>query len=86
MAKKCIFCGEPISEKSREHVIPQWLIEMTGEKKRIAAIGIDYSEIILRYLKEDRKVKRLNIGSIHFYSLPFLPVKDAMKHMALHWK
>lgn len=45
MAKKCIFCGEPISEKSREHVIPQWLIEMTGEKKRIAAFGIDYSEI-----------------------------------------
>lgn len=45
MAHKCIFCGKVISEKSKEHVIPQWLIEMTGDKKRTANFGIDYSKI-----------------------------------------
>lgn len=45
MAKKCIFCGKQMSEKSKEHVIPQWLIEMTGDKKRTACFGLDYSKI-----------------------------------------
>ena len=45
MAKKCIFCGKQMSEKSKEHVIPQWLIEMTGDKKRTAAFGVDYAKI-----------------------------------------
>ena len=46
MARKCIFCGKPMTEKSNEHVIPQWLIEMTGDIKRVASFGIDYSKIL----------------------------------------
>ena len=45
MKKKCIFCGELMSEKTKEHVIPKWLIEMTGNKNRIASFGIDYSKL-----------------------------------------
>lgn len=30
----CIFCGDKPTDKNREHVIPQWLINLTGDKKR----------------------------------------------------
>ena len=30
----CIFCGQPPSGKNREHVIPRWLIEHTGDPRR----------------------------------------------------
>ena len=30
----CIFCGRPPSGKNREHIIPQWLIEHTGDPRR----------------------------------------------------
>ena len=35
MAKFCIFCGNPPQNKNAEHVIPQWLINMTGKRSRI---------------------------------------------------
>lgn len=36
MTDRCIFCGKPIldSEKTDEHVIPQWLINQTGDPNR----------------------------------------------------
>lgn len=34
MAKFCIFCGNPPKDKNAEHVIPQWLINMTGKRSR----------------------------------------------------
>lgn len=34
MAKFCIFCGNPPQDKNAEHVIPQWLINMTGKRSR----------------------------------------------------
>ncbi|TDF78541.1 hypothetical protein [Pseudomonas sp. H9] len=39
MAKTCIFCGEKPSNKTKEHVIPQWLIELTGNPNREAFLG-----------------------------------------------
>lgn len=45
MTRKCIFCGKPISDRSKEHVIPQWLIELTGDINRSASFGMDYSKI-----------------------------------------
>jgi len=45
MGQKCIFCGKDIKEKTREHVIPKWLIELTGDKKRQANFGLDYGQI-----------------------------------------
>ena len=35
MAKFCVFCGNPPQDKNKEHVIPQWLINMTGKRSRI---------------------------------------------------
>lgn len=39
MAKVCVFCGEKPDEKSKEHVVPRWLIELTGDPKREAFFG-----------------------------------------------
>jgi hypothetical protein len=42
MEKFCIFCGQQPENKTKEHVIPQWLIERTGDPKRMARFGIDF--------------------------------------------
>lgn len=39
MEKFCIFCGEKPESKTREHIIPRWLIESTGELNRTAFFG-----------------------------------------------
>ena len=54
-----------MSEKSKEHVIPQWLIEMTGDKKRVATFGIDYTKIF------DDKTKPESIKNREYPFLQF---------------
>lgn len=41
--KICIFCGNKPISKNKEHVIPRWLIEQTGDPKRQAIFGIGLS-------------------------------------------
>jgi hypothetical protein len=38
-SKFCIFCGKPPSDKNKEHVLPRWLLSLTGDPKRIARFG-----------------------------------------------
>ncbi|QQS05570.1 MAG: hypothetical protein IPK50_01445 [Fibrobacterota bacterium] len=42
MAKYCIFCGNPPQNKNKEHVIPRWLIALTGDPKRSFFLGLDW--------------------------------------------
>jgi hypothetical protein len=37
--KFCVFCGREPESKTKEHVIPQWLIEYTGDPKRVITAG-----------------------------------------------
>lgn len=37
--KHCVFCGEKPQDKSKEHVVPRWLIELTGKPGRKARFG-----------------------------------------------
>jgi len=37
----CIFCGNPPLERNKEHVLPQWLIDLTGPPKRVVNFGSD---------------------------------------------
>ena len=37
--KTCIFCGNKPNRKTKEHVIPRWLIAITGDPKRITQLG-----------------------------------------------
>jgi hypothetical protein len=39
MEKFCVFCGQKPSSKNKEHVIPLWLIELTGDPNRKATFG-----------------------------------------------
>ena len=41
--KFCVFCGKVPLLKTSEHIIPQWLIELTGNPNRVVNFGIDYS-------------------------------------------
>lgn len=36
----CIFCGKEPSNKTDEHVLPHWLIKLTGEPKRQALVSL----------------------------------------------
>ena len=38
----CVFCGATPSEKTREHIIPQWLLALTGDPNRMAYLGRDW--------------------------------------------
>jgi hypothetical protein len=38
----CVFCGKPPEKKNREHILPQWLLELTGDPKRVINFGTNY--------------------------------------------
>ena len=42
--KRCIFCGNKPTDKNKEHVIPKWLISLTGDPKRDWYLGIKTNE------------------------------------------
>jgi hypothetical protein len=37
-----VFCAEKPIGKNREHVLPYWLLEMTGSPSRVVQVGFDY--------------------------------------------
>jgi hypothetical protein len=39
----CVFCGQYPDGKTREHVIPYWLLEYTGDPRRVVTFGRDFS-------------------------------------------
>jgi hypothetical protein len=44
MNKICVFCGNPPENKNKEHVLPQWLLKMTGNPNRVVKFGNNYLE------------------------------------------
>ncbi len=44
MPKVCIFCGKRPTGKNREHVIPKWLIALTGKPNRRVYLGRNWSD------------------------------------------
>lgn len=42
--KTCVFCGNPPNNKNKEHVLPQWLLRMTGDPGRKVYLGRDWSK------------------------------------------
>jgi hypothetical protein len=44
MKRFCVFCGQPPVDKTKEHVLPQWLIELTGDPARQAYFGYAWEE------------------------------------------
>lgn len=50
MKKICIFCGKTIEKKTKEHIIPKWLIDLTNQKDKKLPFGPYYT------LDEDNKL------------------------------
>jgi len=44
MERACVFCGKRPESGTSEHVLPQWLIELTGDPKRTAEFGYQHLE------------------------------------------
>ena len=42
MKRLCVFCGLHPSNKSKEHVIPRWLLRLTGDPGRSVNFGVQY--------------------------------------------
>lgn len=40
--KFCVFCGQEPNTKTREHVLPYWLLEMTGDPRRVVTFGQNF--------------------------------------------
>jgi hypothetical protein len=40
-SRVCIFCGERPEGKNNEHILPQWLLELTGDQTRVVTHGYD---------------------------------------------
>jgi len=40
----CVFCGERPQSKTKEHIIPRWLIEKTGDPKRQGRFAFDFNQ------------------------------------------
>jgi hypothetical protein len=38
----CVFCGNTPENRNREHILPQWLLEFTGDPKRVVNFGMNY--------------------------------------------
>ncbi len=38
----CVFCGAAPNKKNKEHVLPQWLLSLTGDPKRVVNFGQDF--------------------------------------------
>lgn len=59
MEKVCVFCGGKPVSKTKEHVVPKWLIELTGSPDRLCYWGID-----LR--KRGRPLRKFAAKNLHF--------------------
>jgi hypothetical protein len=55
MEKICVFCGERPERKTNEHVLPKWLIRLTGDPSRRAmfGLGIQGSDVKARIFSFD---------------------------------
>lgn len=45
MSKFCVFCGGNPDNKNKEHIIPKWLIKLTGDENRIISLGLNFNDL-----------------------------------------
>ncbi|MCA3081212.1 MAG: hypothetical protein ING69_01005 [Rhodocyclaceae bacterium] len=42
--RACVFCGLPPADKNKEHILPQWLLRMTGDSSRVVKFGTNFAK------------------------------------------
>ncbi|HDR2534145.1 TPA: hypothetical protein QCI12_004383 [Enterobacter roggenkampii] len=84
VVKKCIFCGDKPENKNKEHVIPKWLIEMTGDKKRSGYFGFDkFTEADVAASNTLDNEMENHIVYIVLIHLLFQRVKNVIRHLVV---
>ena len=61
--KFCVFCGKKPEKKTKEHVIPQWLIKLTGNPNRKISLGIDVKSTLEN---KETKIREFSFSSFQF--------------------
>lgn len=61
--KYCIFCGKKPESKTKEHIIPKWLIKLTGDLNREINLGAD-----TKHFREtgELKMRKFSFSSFQF--------------------
>jgi len=62
--KFCVFCGQKPENKNKEHVLPKWLIKLTGKPNRQINVGLNFSDF-----EKDTEIKERQY-SINSFTLP----------------
>jgi hypothetical protein len=39
--RHCVFCGQPATNKNQEHILPQWLLALTGDPNRVVTMSVN---------------------------------------------
>lgn len=65
MQKFCVFCGKKPNKKNKEHIIPKWLIKLTGDENRKITLGFNFNEIF----KEEPDIN-LRLFSFKHFQFP----------------
>lgn len=70
MNKFCVFCGNPPDKKNKEHIIPKWLIKLTGNENRIINVGINYNKLFAegeeQNIAENFENRKFSFGNFQF--------------------
>lgn len=66
MKKNCVFCGEKITGKSKEHIIPQWLMRLTGDPNREIHLGIDFPKQDDWAVNPDSFIRKFRFSAFQF--------------------
>jgi hypothetical protein len=52
MDKVCVFCGNPPQNKNKEHILPKWLMKLTGTENKKMSVGTNWKtqkEIVFNF-------------------------------------
>ena len=66
MEKFCVFCGNKPERKSKEHIIPKWLLEMTGDPSRTINLAVDWERIDVKAEKKHLPLIEYSFGAFQF--------------------
>ena len=64
--RKCVFCNEEIENKTNEHIIPQWLMKLTGEPNRKVNLGLNFDAIFNKNKLERIPVREFSFNCFQF--------------------
>lgn len=81
MEKYCVFCGNKPQTKNKEHIIPRWLIDATGNPSRNINLGMD-----MRFENSSHKIRsyafdKLTLPACEKCNSEFGKIEEKVKHV-----